>query len=50
MTTLLCMPRDYDRVKDLKRMSIMEIISIYAPILMRRFDLSAWPISFRCPE
>ena len=32
MTTLLCMPRDYDRATELKRMSIMEIISIYAPI------------------
>ena len=32
MTALLCMPRDYDRATELKRMSFMEIISIYAPI------------------
>ena len=32
MTGLLCMPRDYDRATELKRMSILEIISIYAPI------------------
>lgn len=32
MTGLLCMPRDYDRATELKRMSMMEIISIYAPI------------------
>lgn len=32
MTGLLCMPRSYDRVKELKHMSFMEIISIYAPI------------------
>ncbi len=42
MTALLCMPRDYDRVKDLKRMSLMEIISIYAPIpLMISWELAA---------
>ena len=32
MTALLCMPRDYDRATELKRMSFMEILSIYAPI------------------
>jgi len=32
MTALLCMPRDYDRATELKRMSLMEILSIYAPI------------------
>jgi len=32
MTFLLCRPRGYDRPKELKRMSLMEILSIYAPI------------------
>ena len=32
MTMYLCMPRGYDRVKELKLMSVMEILSIYAPI------------------
>ena len=32
MTALLCMPRPYDRATELKRMSMMEILSIYAPI------------------
>jgi 4-hydroxybenzoate polyprenyltransferase len=32
MTILLCMPRRYDRDKELKKMSLMEILSIYAPI------------------
>ena len=32
MTILLLIPREYDRVKELKMMSLMEIISIYAPI------------------
>ncbi|GAH68241.1 unnamed protein product, partial [marine sediment metagenome] len=41
MTALLCMPRDYDRVVELKRMSIMEIFSIYAPIpLMVPWELA----------
>jgi len=29
---VLCMPRRYDRDKELKKMSLMEILSIYAPI------------------
>jgi len=41
MTALLCMPRGYVRKKELKRMSVMEIISIYAPIpLMISWDLA----------
>jgi len=32
MTIFLLIPREYDRARELKRMSIMEIISIYAPI------------------
>jgi len=41
MTALLCMPRDYDRVVELKRMSIMEILSIYACIpLMVPWELA----------
>ena len=32
MTGLLCMPRPYYRPDELKRMSLMEIVSIYAPI------------------
>ena len=32
MTALLCTPRPYDRATELKRMSLLEIISIYAPI------------------
>jgi len=32
MTTLLCRPHPYDRATELKRMSLMEIIGIYAPI------------------
>ncbi|GAH73303.1 unnamed protein product, partial [marine sediment metagenome] len=32
MTGLLCTPHPYDRETELKRMSLMEIFSIYAPI------------------
>jgi 4-hydroxybenzoate polyprenyltransferase len=32
LVTLMCMPRPYDRGNELKKMSLMEIMSIYAPI------------------
>jgi 4-hydroxybenzoate polyprenyltransferase len=44
MTILLLLPREYDRARELKWMSLMEILSIYAPIPLMLPWVWAFPL------